>query len=56
MVLENPPNLILPIIFLPNVHGVKHEVKYSNGTIEIPMLEERDCRDKAIALRVELIY
>ena len=34
---------------MPNVHGVKHEVKYSNGTIEIPMPEEeRDCRDKTI--------
>ena len=34
---------------MPNVHGVKHEVKYSNGTFEIPMLEEeRDRRDKTI--------
>ena len=34
---------------MPNVHGVKHEVKYSNGTFEIPMLEEeRDRRDETI--------
>ena len=25
---------------MPNVHGVKHEMKYSNGTFEIPILEE----------------
>ena len=39
------PNLIQPI--MPNVHGVKHEVKYSNVTFEMPMLEEeRDHRDE----------
>ena len=25
---------------MPNVHGVKHEMKYSYGTFEIPMAEE----------------
>ena len=34
---------------MPSVHRVKHEVKYSNGTFEIPMLEEeRDRQDKTI--------
>ena len=34
---------------MPNVHGVKHEVKYSNGTFEIPMPEEeRDRQDETI--------
>ena len=27
---------------MPNMHGVKHEVKYSNGTFEIPMLEGKE--------------
>ena len=32
------------------MYDVKHEVKYSNGTFEIPMPEEeRDHRDKTIA-------
>ena len=31
---------------MPNVHRVKHEVKYSNGTFEIPIPEERDRQDK----------
>ena len=34
---------------MPNVHGVKHKVKFSNGTFEIPMPEEeRDRQDETI--------
>ena len=31
---------------MPNVHGVKHEMKYSYGTFEIPMPEEE--RDRLL--------
>ena len=34
---------------MPNVHGMKHEVKYSNVTFEMPMPEEeRDRQDETI--------
>ena len=31
---------------MPNMYGVKHEVKYSNGTCKIPMSEKRDRQDE----------
>ena len=46
--MRNPPNLIPPnVLLMPNMYGAKHEVKYSNGTCEIPMPEEkRDRQDE----------
>ena len=42
---------------MPNVHGVKHEMKYSYGTFEIPVPEEeRPAVETKLLQQLDLPY